>query len=337
MRLAHHQTPAADMPHRAPEPLAPPTTVQSAPRLLRRADLLRDFLAVVNAGGIRAAAEQVHLSQSALTRRVQELERLLDVQLFERHALGMRLTRFGEVLRHHAQLVDLNCYYAATELEDLRDGGAGELRLAAGPAWDAALVPDAIAAVQKTFPRIRFFVTSRHNDSTLPMLSDARLDLVLGSIPQPHDRDPNITYEHVMHIEHRVFAHARHPLHTRRQKLRPQDLQHAAPWLWFSEAVTTRADLRQWFRQDGLEAPDSAIEVTSLQAAVRLMQQGDYLMLLPSTLIPVLVERQLRPLETRGSIARYSVGMMYRQSTLRMRAFAELRKHLLLLAGAISG
>ncbi|MCB2041263.1 MAG: LysR family transcriptional regulator, partial [Rhodoferax sp.] len=81
------------MPHRAPEPLAPPTTVQSAPRLLRRADLLRDFLAVVNAGGIRAAAEQVHLSQSALTRRVQELERLLDVQLFERHALGMRLTR----------------------------------------------------------------------------------------------------------------------------------------------------------------------------------------------------------------------------------------------------
>jgi len=170
------------MPHRSPV-MFPAACAPSDPRLLRRADLLRDFLAVVNAGGIRAAAERVHLSQSALTRRIQELERLLDVQLFERHSLGMLLTRFGEVLRHHAQLVDLNCHYAVSELEDLRDGGAGELRLAAGPAWDAALVPDAIVAVQKTFPKIRFFVTDRHNDSTLPLLRDARIDLVLGAIP----------------------------------------------------------------------------------------------------------------------------------------------------------
>lgn len=303
---------------------------RAEPRLLRRADLLRDFLAVVDAGGIRAAAEHVHLSQSALTRRIQELERLLDVLLFDRHATGMRLTRFGEVLRHHAQLVDLSCHDALSELDDLRDGGAGELRVAAGPAWDAALVPDAILAVQKAYPKIRFFVTSRHNDTTLPMLSDARLDLVLGSIPDQHERDPQITYEHVLHIEHRVFANRRHPLQELR-RLQPSDLERSA-WLWFSEAVTTRVDLGRWFRNGGHEAPESAVEVTSLQSAIRLLQQSNYLMLLPSTLKPVLAERDLLPLDTEGAIADYSVGMMYRQSTLRMRAFAELRYHLLLLA-----
>ena len=64
MRLAHHQTPAADMPHRAPEPLAPPTTVQSAPRLLRRADLLRDFLAVVDSARVQTQFEVLPLENA---------------------------------------------------------------------------------------------------------------------------------------------------------------------------------------------------------------------------------------------------------------------------------
>jgi LysR family transcriptional regulator, regulator of abg operon len=65
-------------------------------RLARRAHLLPDFLAVARAGGIRQAAEQVAITQSALTRRVQELESALGVSLFERSVLGMRLTPFGE-------------------------------------------------------------------------------------------------------------------------------------------------------------------------------------------------------------------------------------------------
>jgi len=297
--------------------------------LLGRADLLRDFLAVVNEGGIRAAAGRVHLSQSALTRRIQELERALGEQLFERHSLGMRLTRFGDVLRHHAQLVDLACHDAVSELHDLREGGAGELRLAAGPAWDSGLVPDAIAAVQQRFPTIRFLVNSRHNEDTLPLLTDARIDLVLGALPAPARRDAQITYEHVLDIEHRVFASSGHALMSRKG-LRQRDLVDA-PWLWFAEAVTSRADLGDWFHRARLAPPKSAVEVTSLQAAVRLMQRSPYLMLLPSTLTPILAERQLLPLALRDPIGSYPAGMMYRQSTLRLRAFSELRKTVIAL------
>jgi len=307
-----------------------PTPPRFDTRLLPRADLLRDFLAVVIEGGIRPAALRVHLSQSALTRRIQELERTLGAQLFERHALGMRLTRFGEVLRHHAQLIDLSCYYAVSELTDLRDGGAGELRVAAGPAWDSALVPDAIVAVQKRYPKIRFLVSSRHNEDTLPLLTDARIDVVLGAIPEKSRRDPQITYEHVIDIEHRVFANDHHPM-QRSSGLRPRDM-HQASWIWFAEAVTSRADLNAWFERARLAPPESAVEITSLQAAVRLMQKHDFLMLLPSTLTPVLAERGLRPLKMRDPLGSYPAGLMYRESALRLRAFSELRRHVLALA-----
>src|SRR5438045_2133765 len=103
-------------------------------RLARRAHLLPDFLAVARAGGIRQAAEQVAITQSALTRRIQELESTLGVTLFERSVLGMRLTPFGQTLRHHAELIEVDCGYAAAEISELLEGQAGELRVAAGPA-----------------------------------------------------------------------------------------------------------------------------------------------------------------------------------------------------------
>lgn len=298
--------------------------------LLHRSDLLRDFLAVVTEGGVRAAAARVHLSQSALTRRIQELERTLNVQLFERNAQGMRLTRFGEALRHHAQLIDQTCHYAVSELNDLREGGAGELRLAAGPAWDSALVPDAIIEVQKVYPKIRFLVSSRHNEGTLPLLADARIDLVLGAIAEKRQRDPQITYEHVLDIEHRVFANAGHPMQGN-AGLRPRDLQQI-PWIWFAEAVTSRAALQAWFGRARFAPPESSVEITSMQAAVRLMQKHDFLMLLPSTLTRVMAERNLKPLRLGEPVGSYSAGLMYRPSALRLRAFSELRRHVFALA-----
>ena len=77
----------------------------SPARLLRRSHLLGDFLTVIAEGSIRQAADKIAISQSALTRRIQDLEEGLGASLFERTSRGMTLTPFGEVLKHHAQLV----------------------------------------------------------------------------------------------------------------------------------------------------------------------------------------------------------------------------------------
>ena len=58
---------------------------------------------VARAGSIRKAAEALFITPSALDRRVQDLEKELGTELFERHARGMRLTAAGELFLHHVR------------------------------------------------------------------------------------------------------------------------------------------------------------------------------------------------------------------------------------------
>src|SRR5438046_1537190 len=68
---------------------------------LRRRVRLRDLetlAAVVEAGGMRKAAEALHISQPAVSRAIRDLEEKLGVQLLQRGRRGVELTHFGEAL-----------------------------------------------------------------------------------------------------------------------------------------------------------------------------------------------------------------------------------------------
>lgn len=301
----------------------PPFPAQVPSRLMRRAHLLGDFLVVANSGGIRQAAEKLHLSQSALTRRIQDLESTLEATLFERTARGMSLTPFGHALLHHASIIALTCKYALAELGDLREGEAGELHIAAGPAWAYALLPDAIAHLQAVHPKVRVTLINQLNDSTLPLLSSGKLDVVLGGLPPAKLRDPQIAYEPLITVEHLVFAHASHPLHQR-DKVRAADLA-AFPWVWFIEAVAARDLVSKYFRRARLPPPPDAVETSAVQLGFRLMQHARHVMVLPSTLREIGADHGLRPLKLEGSLGRFSSGMMYRPSVRRLKAFEVFR------------
>ncbi|WP_159594820.1 LysR family transcriptional regulator [Hydrogenophaga sp. BPS33] len=301
----------------------PPFPAQVPSRLMRRAHLLGDFLVVANSGGIRQAADKLHLSQSALTRRIQDLETTLEAELFERTARGMTLTPFGEALLHHASIIALTCKYALAELGDLREGEAGELHIAAGPAWAYALLPDAIAHLQAVHPKVRVTLINQLNDSTLPLLSSGRLDVVLGGLPPPKLRDPQIAYEPLLTVEHLVYAHESHPLHQREQ-VRAADLV-AFPWIWFIEAVAARDLVKKYFQRARLPMPAAAVETSAVQLGFRLMQHGRHVMVLPSTLREIGAGHGLRPLKLQGTLGRFTSGMMYRPSVRRLKAFEVFR------------
>jgi len=65
--------------------------------------LLRTFLAVGNHGGLRKAAEFLHLTPSAVSARIQQLEREMGIALFERHRNGVLLTAAGHRLKDRAE------------------------------------------------------------------------------------------------------------------------------------------------------------------------------------------------------------------------------------------
>src|SRR5262245_40760249 len=123
--------------------------------LLRNAALLRDFLAVTRAGSLSAAAQELAVSQPALTKSIRRLEAQYGAALFERRARGMALTPFGETLLGHAKLIDAQCRFADAEMAAFAQGKGGRIRVGAGLFWGATLLPIAIARLQERLPGLK--------------------------------------------------------------------------------------------------------------------------------------------------------------------------------------
>ena len=90
---------------------------------------LRTFLVVARHGGIRRASQQIHISQPAVTARIRNLEKTLNVTLFERSSTGMAITKRGEALLKYAEQ-----YLQLGELihRDVVDTAGAELRMRVG-------------------------------------------------------------------------------------------------------------------------------------------------------------------------------------------------------------
>lgn len=139
---------------------------------------LDTFMMVVKFGGVRKAAERIHLSQPAVTSRIQALEESLGVALFERRTKGMSLTKRGETLlryaKQHAQLHHMIQLEVADPTSvDLH------LRLGVSETIVQAWLPDFVAAFREQFPRATVDITVDISSNLRQGLLDRTLDLAL--------------------------------------------------------------------------------------------------------------------------------------------------------------
>ena len=90
-------------------------------------DKLKIFYAVAEAGNFTKSTYTLNLSQSAISRQIQSLEKELKTQLFERHARGLSLTENGEYLFKTAQEVISKLKDVESTLMDKKDKPSGKL------------------------------------------------------------------------------------------------------------------------------------------------------------------------------------------------------------------
>ncbi len=90
---------------------------------------LRYFMAVVDEGTVSAAAKVLFMSQPPLSAQIQALEKELGVSLFDRTARRMRPTEAGRILYARARDILDVCDSVKSEMEDIRKGSAGAMRL----------------------------------------------------------------------------------------------------------------------------------------------------------------------------------------------------------------
>ncbi|RAI01550.1 hypothetical protein DLJ53_08980 [Acuticoccus sediminis] len=135
--------------------------------------------AVARAGSIRKAAEVMHLTSSALNRRLQAFEEEFGTPLFERLPQGVRPNAAGELILKHirAQRADLATVKA--QVDDLVGMRRGHVAIACSQALTPFYLPDRIAAFRARHPGVTFTVNVRDRLAAEHELSQYTADLAI--------------------------------------------------------------------------------------------------------------------------------------------------------------
>ncbi len=137
----------------------------------------RYFLAVAEAGSIRAAARELNIVSSAVNRQILMLEEDLGIRLFDRVGRGLRLSEAGTLLlRQVRETVDRHDFVVA-ELETLRGLRRGRVRIATVESISAERLPELLAAFWRRYPGIETNLVVTGADEVARLVDENAADI----------------------------------------------------------------------------------------------------------------------------------------------------------------
>lgn len=145
---------------------------------------LAAFEAVARCGGYTAAARELRVSQSSLSRTVQEVERLMRVRLFERTTRSLRRTAEGDALLAAAERVLGTHRAEMNRLDRVLRGDEGTVTVATLPSVAAVLLPPVIADFRERHPGIAVRVLDGMARTALDRVASGTADLAVTA-PDP--------------------------------------------------------------------------------------------------------------------------------------------------------
>ena len=140
--------------------------------------LLRTFLAVADHKGLRKAADVLHITPSAVSSRVRQLEREMGVQLFDRNRAGVELTLAGQRMREKAATLIKDWLQLKQEVRR-DDSNAVCLRLGAPDVIWQTWLQSKLVAFSRSVPNMDFMLKTGGRQELASMLISGQLDCVL--------------------------------------------------------------------------------------------------------------------------------------------------------------
>jgi len=231
-------------------------------------DQLRAFIAVADLRSFRQAADELHLSAPALSRRIERLEERVGARLLERTSRSVRLSVVGEafVERVRSALEDLDD--AVLGVNELASGHSGRLTVAAVPSAACGFVPHALSRLAARYPRTRLRVLDGSLQATALAVLGGQADVGIGF----HDGDiPGLHMELLGEEPYLLLLPAGHRW-ARRRTIRLQDLR-GEPVLSLVASSGNRALLDQQLARAGVTLTASH-EAAHIWALIGMVEAG---------------------------------------------------------------
>jgi LysR family transcriptional regulator, transcription activator of glutamate synthase operon len=145
---------------------------------------VRWFLTVAAVGNVTRAAEELRISQPGLSRAIARLEREVRAPLFDREGRTLRLNRYGEIFREHAERLVAAEDTARRALAQAADPDHGEVGLAFLHTQGTGLVPELLRHHRSAHPHVGFRLTQGSSERIEEAVSAGHADMAITS-PRP--------------------------------------------------------------------------------------------------------------------------------------------------------
>jgi DNA-binding transcriptional LysR family regulator len=175
---------------------------------------LRAFVAVAELSSFRAAAESIHLSQPALSRRVEKLEIALGVRLFERTTRSVNLTAVGRDFSHKARSLLDDLENSLLSMHQVASSQLGEVVIACVPSAVYYFLPKVLRNYREQYPKIRVRIIDDSANSVLESVARGEANFGINIIGI---QEPDIDFQAILKESFVAACRRDHPLASKGQ------------------------------------------------------------------------------------------------------------------------
>ncbi len=252
---------------------------------------LRYFIAIVECGSFREAAEVLALTQPALSNSIRTLEESLQVQLFERRPTGVSPTAYGEVLYDFYKSALESVQRGYQEVDLMRQGSRGHVNVGAPTGIIDLFLPGIIEQVLSERAGITFDVRYGYLDDLLQHLRHGELDFLLTPYWPETEMAEDLEIEKLTDVFVSIYARSSHPL-SKKKKVTMSDLMESEWILTKSEGIQSLR--KALFGTKRMRKMNCTITNDHAPFMINMLQRLDLLTIIP--------DYAVQELTTKGSL-----------------------------------
>lgn len=264
---------------------------------------LQSFLKIAETGSFSQAAEQLYITQPAISKRIAALEQTLNIKLFDRIGRQVQLTQAGRVFREHAQRILLTMEDSQRALDRLSDSISGTLKLATSHHIGLHHLPPILKHFCQNYPNVQLDIQFMDSEQACQAVLKGVLEMAIVTLPLTMEKP--LSQTPLWQDPLSIVIGLTHPLHPPleqlgfRLSLKQLSLLTDHPALLPAAGTYTRTLVDQAFAEAGLHInthmPSNYLETLKMMVGVGLGWS-----VLPNTLL----SDELRVIETPVTLTR---------------------------------
>lgn len=259
------------------------------------------FQTVAQVQHITRAAEQLSISQPALSRSISRLEDELGVQLFDRKGRNIYLNRYGKMFLNRVEQSIKQIEIGKQEIWEEIHPNSGTVSLSFLPSLGISLVPDILSSFQKKHPNVKFQLTQTSNRQIIEQLKSRETDIALTSL---HHEDKEVICQLLLTEELFLVVAIDHPLASYNEV--DLILAKNEPFISFKETNVLQVIIKELCNKAGL-SPNVVFEGGDIGTVSGLVGAKLGVSLIPD--LQVLDKSKVKLIRVKNPICKREIGV----------------------------